>query len=103
MREGERGMVKYAPFQSLTAQASALAKMRRQKQYVEKPLLSRDKAEEINQALTNYDGGTIALVYWKAGEFHRLSGSIRKIDTTFHQIYIEDMRISLFDVIDVEE
>lgn len=103
MREGERGMVKYAPFQSLTAQATALAKMRRQRQYVAKPLLSRDKAEEINRALTNYGGENITLIYWRSGEFHRLSGTIRKIDATFHQIYIEDMRISLFDVVDVEE
>lgn len=103
MREGERGMVKYAPYQSLTAQATALAKMRRQKQYVEKPLLSHDKAEEINQALVNYSGGDIVLVYWRAGEIRRIEGVIRKIDTTFHQIYIEDMRVSLFDIVDVEE
>lgn len=102
MREGERGMVKYAPYQSLTAQASVLAKMREEKRFVEKPLISYDKAEEINRALVEYDGGEITLVYWRAGRIERVCGHIRKIDTTFHFIYIDEYRLSLSSIVDVE-
>ena len=102
MREGERGMVKYAPYQSLTAQAEVLARMREEKRYVEKPLISYDKAEEINRALTEYDGEEITLVYWKAGRIERVSGHIRKIDPVFHAIYIDEFRLSLTSIIDIE-
>ena len=102
MRQGERGMVKYAPYQSLTAQGEALARMREEKRYVEKPLISYDKAEEINRALVEYDGGDIEIVYWRSGRIERIRGPIRKIDTTFHAIYIDDIRLSLSSIIDVE-
>ncbi len=102
MREGERGMVKYAPYQSLTAQADVLKRMRETKRYIEKPLISYDKAEEINRALTEYDGGTITLVYWTSGRIEKISGHIRKIDPVFHAIYIGEMRLSLPSIIDVE-
>ena len=102
MRQGERGMVKYAPYQSLTAQAEVLARMREEKRYIEKPLISYDKAEEINRALTEYDGGDITLVYWKAGRIERVKGPIRKIDPVFHAIYIDEFRLSLASIIDVE-
>ncbi|MBQ7250530.1 MAG: YolD-like family protein [Bacilli bacterium] len=102
MREGERGMVKYAPYQSLTAQADALRRMREQKRYIDKPLISYDKAEEINRALTEYDGGEITLVYWQSGRIERIHGHIRKIDPVFHLIYIDEARLSLPSIIDVE-
>ena len=102
MRAGERGMVKYAPYQSLTAQAEALARMREEKHYIEKPLISYDKAEEINRTLTEYDGEEITLVYWKAGRIERICGQIRKIDPIFHAIYIDDLRLSLPSIIDIE-
>ncbi len=102
MREGERGMVKYAPYQSLTAQAEALAKMRMEKRRVDKPLISYDKAEEINRALVEYEGGDITLVYWKAGSIERVRGRIRKIDPVFHTIYIGEIALSLPSIIDVE-
>lgn len=102
MREGERGMVKYAPYQSLTAQADVLARMRMEKRYIEKPLISYDKAEEINRALVEYDGEEITLVYWTAGRIERVSGHIRKIDPIFHSIYIDELRLSLPSIIDVE-
>ncbi len=102
MRTGERGMVKYAPYKSLTAQSDFLAKMRTKKAYIEKPLISYDKAEEINRALVEYDGRPITLVYWVNGQIERISGHIRKIDPTFHAIYIEELRLSLYSVVDVE-
>ncbi len=102
MRQGERGMVKYAPYQSLTAQAEVMAKMRDKKRYIEKPLISYDKAEEINRALTEYDGGDITLVYWVAGRIERIQGTIRKIDPIFHAIYIDEIRLSLPSIIDIE-
>ena len=95
-------MVKYAPYQSLTAQADVLARMRTEKRYIEKPLISYDKAEEINRTLIEYNGEEITLVYWTAGRIERIRGRIRKIDPVFHSIYIDELRLSLPSIIDIE-
>ena len=50
----DRGMKKWAPFSSLIEQSTCLEEMRYQKNKIEKPLISIEKAREINEILTNF-------------------------------------------------
>ena len=59
----DRGMKKWAPFSSLIEQSTCLEEMRYQKNKIEKPLISIEKAREINEILTNYHGQELLITY----------------------------------------
>ena len=52
----DRGMKKWAPFSSLIEQSTCLEKMRFEKNKIEKPKISNERAEKINAILSNYKG-----------------------------------------------
>ena len=89
MKQSDRGMVKYAPYQSLVEQASYLAKMRARRQKVEKKLLAEEEAEEINDILVHYDDEPVSLTYWENGIVYERTGVIFKIDATRRRLNIE--------------
>ena len=89
MKQSDRGMVKYAPYQSLVEQASYLAKMRASRQKVEKKLLAEEEADEINNILVHYDDEPVSLTYWENGVVYEITGVIFKIDATRHRLNIE--------------
>ncbi len=95
MKKEERGMVKYAPYQSLVEQSTYLARMRQRRQRVEKKSLFSDEAETINELLTAGDGGTLSITYWSDGFMHQEEGAIQKIDPFARVIYINGITIPL--------
>ena len=56
----ERGMKKWAPYKSLNEQEHYLNKLHKDNEKVEKPKISSDAAEEINEILVNYHGEELA-------------------------------------------
>jgi hypothetical protein len=91
----DRGMVKWAPYQSLVEQATSLAFMRRQKAKVAKPLLSNEAAEEINEILVDYSEEPVQVKYWRDGCVYEKRGTISRIDTVFRYLVIGEERIEL--------
>ena len=102
MNDVDRGMVKYAPFQSLTAQAESLAKMKAKRNHKPKPQISADRIEEINSYLSGYSGQDATLTYWVDGDLRKLVGKIRKIDTNCRKIYLGPIGIDFSNIIDIE-
>lgn len=98
MKQSDRGMVKYAPYQSLVEQASYLAKMRASRQKIEKKLLAEEEAEEINDILVHYDGEPVSLTYWENGVVYEITGVIFKIDATRRRLNIEGAWIDFFSL-----
>ena len=93
--DSTRGMVKYAPYQSLVEQGKALAKMRYERQNIEKKHLSNDAAEEINEILTHYDGEEITLTYFRAGRIYEEHGTIERIDVYRKILVINGIDVAL--------
>ena len=98
MKDADRGMVKYAPYQSLVEQAKYLAAMRKQRSYVEKRHLSQDVAAEINEILIHYDGEEVVLEYWRQGQVIMVEGTILRIDTYSKSLCIGEHRIPFQDL-----
>ena len=91
MSNESRGMVKYAPYQSLVEQGKALSKMRYDKQRTPKRLLSSDAAEEINELLIHYQSEPVVVVFWRNGFFYEERGIIQRIDAQRKRIQINGM------------
>ena len=98
MKNANRGMVKYAPYQSLVEQAKSLAAMRERKSHVEKRVLLEDEAYAIDEILRNYDGELVEVVYFKHGRNQILEGVIDRIDAFERVLWIGGEKIPLKDL-----
>lgn len=100
----ERGMKKWAPYKTLTEQYSCLAKLRKDKEKIEKPLISNERAQEINEILTSYQGEQLKIKFYKRGEIFEIISVILKIDIINKVLKLpEKIRISLKDLINLEK
>ena len=95
----DRGMMKWAPYQSLVDQATSLALMRKRKNRIPKPSISSDQAAEINEILVNYQGESVSATYWFDGSLFEAHGTIRRIDTLFAYLLLEDTKIEFRNLI----
>ena len=102
MKHEDRGMVKYAPYQSLVEQASSLARMRSARTRVERKVLSDDEQERINEILSNYEGEELILSYWANGRVYQEEGILLGIDVYRRTLHINEVRVPLDDIQSLE-
>lgn len=95
----ERGMKKWAPYKSLIEQESYLNKLHDNNQKVEKPHISSDEAELINEILVNYQGEELLITYWRNGKINTISAVLKKIDPLNKKIVLQDRRTIYFSEI----
>ena len=76
----DRGMKKWAPYKTLEDQWSTLDRLYKSEEKVEKPLISNEVAEEINEKLVNYQGQELEFYYYKNGRILKEKSTIKKID-----------------------
>ena len=98
----ERGMMKWISYKSLNEQEKYLAKMLEKKSYLEKPSISSDKAEEINNLLCEYSGEDVCLTFYSLGKIKESRGQIKNIDGIFKIIEINEMKISFSSIVNLE-
>ena len=99
----DRGMMKWAPYQSLIEQGKYLAEMREKRSRVPRPLISSDRAEEINEILINYGGERVKARYWQDGHIYEFVDDIKKIDGTGKTLYFSTRSIAFKDLLNLEE
>ena len=97
----ERGMKKWAPFSSLIEQSTCLEKMRYERNKVDKPSISSDRANKINEILKNYHGQEIRIKYYYDGYLFEIKTSIIKIESTKRALLTSKGIIPLSNIIDV--
>ena len=97
----DRGMKKFAPYASLIEQNDYLERMRYEKNKIEKPRLSSEKAEEINEILTNYNGETLEFRYYYDGYIYKIDSKILKIDIYNRKLKLEQGDLSLSNLVDI--
>ena len=99
----ERGMKKWAPYKSLIEQESYLNKLHDNNQKVEKPHISSDEAELINEILVNYRGEELLITYWRNGKINTMPAVLKKIDPLNKKIVLQDRRTIYFsEIINLE-
>lgn len=99
----ERGMAKWAPYKSLIEQEDFMSTMYRKKNAIEKPLISSDKAEEINAIFSSYRGQEVAISFFLAGAIKESRGPIKRIDSFYRFIEINGIRIPFSSIVDAQE
>ena len=97
----DRGMKKWAPYKSLNEQWDVLDKMS-EEEYIEKPKISNEEAEEINEKLVNYSGEEYTFYYYKRGKILKEKNTIKKIDVFNHKLILSnDVKIDLKDLVGI--
>ena len=100
----ERGMKKWAPYKSLATQYDKLHEMREKKAKVEKPLISSDKAEEINEILTTYNGETLLFTIYENGKIVNVVDTISTIDVLNKKLILSSRKSILFkNILDIQK
>ena len=84
----ERGMKKWAPYKSLNEQEDFLNKLHQKQAEVERPRISSDEAENINEILVNYHGEELLIEYWRNDKLNTVSSILSKIDPVNKKIVL---------------
>jgi hypothetical protein len=91
----DRGMKKWAPYKSLNEQWSTLDNLYKNEDKVEKPQISNEVAEEINDILVNYHGQELEFYYYKNGYILKEKSTIKKIDAFNRKLILNNQKIIL--------
>ena len=88
-------MKKWAPYKTLQEQWTTLDDLYESDEKVEKPKLSNEEAEEINEKLVNYHGQELTFYYYKNSRVLKEKSTIKKIDA-FNRKLILDNNIIIY-------
>ena len=92
----ERGMKKWAPYKSLIEQEKYLKKASQKNEKQERPQISSDEAENINEILVNYHGEELEISYWRNDKINTISSILVKVDPENKKIVLPERRTIYF-------
>lgn len=99
----DRGIKKWAPYKTLEEQDFTLSKHKEKEEKIEKPTISADFAEEINEILVNYQGENLLIKYYKNGKILEVEGIIKKIDPYEKKIVLLTRKtIAISEIVSIE-
>ena len=98
----DRGIKKWAPYRSLPEQAPSLNNRYEKEKDIEKPLISNEIAEEINDILTNYHGQTVLITYYRNKRINKIETTIKRIDSLNRKLILEEKSISFSELLLIE-
>jgi len=100
----KRGMKTYLPFSSLIEQQIELDKMIYQKSKIDKPQVSNEQANKIDRILRNFDKNTeYNFKIYLEGYLYLFKSKIYKLDIYKKEIYFEDFKIPIRNIIDIDD
>ena len=96
----DRGMIKWAPFNSVISSKEVVNSVQNERNKFKMPIFSDDQKQSIENKLIEsfYEQKTICIEYFYAGKIIQKTGTIKKIDSTFHKIYFNN-QILIFEQI----
>ena len=98
----DRGIKKWAPYKSLPEQDFTLKGHKEKEEKIEKPTISSEFAEEINNILVNYHGETLIIGYYKNGKILEVTDKIKKIDPYEKKLILFSRKIIMIkDIVSV--
>lgn len=100
----DRGIKKWAPYKSLKEQWTTLDNVHQEEQKVEKPTISEEEADKINEILVNYHGQELTIQYFRKGEILSDTTSIKRIDPVEKKLYLTNKKvIKLEEIISITD
>ena len=99
----DRGIKKWAPYKTLETQDFELKKHKEIEEKIEKPLISAEFAEEINNILVNYHGELLDIGYFKNGKIITATDRIKRIDTIEKKLVLFSKKVIMItDIVSIE-
>lgn len=100
----DRGIKKWAPYKSLVEQDFTLKEQKNKVEKVEKPTISAEFAEEINEILVNYHGEELLIEYYRNGTIFSINDTIKKIDQYEKKLVLSSKRtIMLSELVSISK
>ena len=99
----DRGIKKWAPYRSLPEQAPSLEKVYDDNKVMEKPIMSDEVKEEINEILQNYHGQELLIKYYRGQRIYSLTSLIKKIDVQNQRLLLEGKNVLFSELISISE
>ena len=98
----DRGIKKWAPYKTLSEQDFTLKSHKEKEEKIEKQIISREIAEEINEIILNYHGETLIIGYYKNGKILEDEDKIKKIDPYEKKLILFSRKIIMInDIVSV--
>ena len=95
----DRGMKKWLAYRSLVEQTPSIENNYAEREKVEKPLISQDEAENINNILTNYQGEALIVLFYRNAKVCEEEIVIKKIDSYERKLVTSSRRVIRFNEI----
>lgn len=100
----ERGMKKWAPYKSLVEHMPSVYEMFDKQNEIERPFISGDIKEEINDILVHYKQEKLLIKYYENKRINYVESIITKIDPLNKFIRLEDhKRIDFVNLLMLEK
>jgi len=101
MNKQDRGVIKWAPFNSLVDQKQIIKNLIKEKEKISKPKLSEEQMEQNEKLLVEafFEKSKIKIEYFKNGYILSTITNINHIDYTFKKIYLNNQKVLLFSQI----
>ncbi len=97
-----RGMMKWQPFKSLSGQYQVLEEHRRQKEKKEKPELSDDEIEDINNLLISLSrGDSVDVTYFDEGQILHVIDSFVRCDPIERRLILNGKKVPFDNLLGV--
>lgn len=99
----DRGIIKWQPFNSVISSQKIMENLRKEKEKVEKPILSDEEIKEIEEKIIEayYSQELVILKFYKDGYINSLRGKIKKIDQITKMIYFNDTKIFFKQILSI--
>ncbi|OEK56308.1 YolD-like family protein [Staphylococcus equorum] len=103
-----RGMVKWAPFATIPEQHERLNQFKQDQNKIEKPELSDDQLNELNDTLIlkMFHEPNIEVSYFEDGYIQSIEGYIHKVDTHQQILHLYEgtglSKINLKDIVEIK-
>ena len=99
----DRGIKKWAPYKTLEEQDFSLRGHKEKEEKIEKPTISAEFAEEINEILVNYSGELLKIKYFKDGKILEVTSKVKTIDPITKKLVLFSKKsIMITDIVFIE-
>lgn len=103
MPSSDRGIIKWAPFESVTSTKKMINDILKEKNKIKSPVLSEEQIKTIENTLiiAYYEQNEVEISYYQSGAIKKLISNIKKIDSINHKIYFNELTILFEQIIGI--
>lgn len=99
-----RGMVKWLPFKSLVGQEKYIEELKNEKSKAERPILSEDQKEEINDVLISLlKNESVVITYFNNGRIISKEEIFIKCDLNNRRIYFKNISFDINNLLKIKK